>query len=224
MSTIFLIRHGESKANAGLPSTDPGSVGLTLLGHKQARCIAEYLKFYPLDLIITSPYLRAKETAEPTSSMPLFSSVTKEEWNVEEFTYLSSLHQRQSTSEQRRPFVNAYWKQCQPLSVDGIGSKSFAQFIDRVESFIMRLQNTIYDTIAVFSHEQFINAVLWLIKCGAVEVSSQTMQEYSDFHKQNSLLNGTIVQLKVKHNQVSWTYERITGHLRHSEAYLDSRS
>src|SRR5260370_2613134 len=133
MITVFLIRHGESQSNAGLPTTGPKNVTLTPRGREEARHVANFLKFYPyLDLIVTSPYLRAKETAESTISMPLFRSVPEEEWNVQEFTYLSSMHQEQSTAEERRPLVDAYWEQCQPSFVDGTGSESFAQFIERM--------------------------------------------------------------------------------------------
>src|SRR5260370_4598511 len=221
MITVFLIRHGESQSNAGLPTTGPKNVTLTPRGREEARHVANFLKCYPyLDLIVTSPYLRAKETAESTISMPLFRSVPEEEWNVQEFTYLSSMHQEQSTAEERRPLVDAYWEQCQPSFVDGTGSESFAQFIERVQAFITHLQDTAHDTIAVFSHEQFINAVLWLIERGSVEASAQAMQEFRDFLKRNSLLNGTIVQLKVHHSQAPWSYERITDHLNQSGADL----
>ena len=67
MTIVFLIRHGESQSNAGLPTTSPNNVALTPQGRQQARHVADFLKFYPsLDLIVTSPYLRAKQTAEPT--------------------------------------------------------------------------------------------------------------------------------------------------------------
>src|ERR1017187_7993341 len=55
---VFLIRHGESESNAGLPSADPGSASLTLDGHRQATQIARVLADVPA-LFVTSPYLRA---------------------------------------------------------------------------------------------------------------------------------------------------------------------
>jgi probable phosphoglycerate mutase len=215
LTTVFLIRHGESQANAGLPTVGPQNVALTLQGHEQAKCITDFLRSYPsLDLIVTSPYLRTKQTAEPTISMSLFRSVLQKEWKVQEFTYLSSMHQQQSTTKERRPLVDAYWERCQPLFVNGPGSESFAQFIDRVQAFMMRLQNTTYDTIAVFSHEQFINAVLWLIDHGSVKKPAHEMQEFRHFLNRNPLPNGSIVQVNVPHNQTLWTYERITEHLK----------
>lgn len=43
MIRVFLIRHGESESNAGLPSADPGSAPLTKDGHRQARQVARVL-------------------------------------------------------------------------------------------------------------------------------------------------------------------------------------
>lgn len=221
MTIVFLIRHGESQSNAGLPTAEPKNVALTPRGYEQARHIGHFLASYPsLDLIVTSPYRRTKQTAESTISMPMFHSIPEEEWDVQEFTYLSSMHQEQSTIEGRRPLVDAYWEQCQPSFVDGPGSESFAQFIDRVHAFIVRLQGTTYDTIAVFSHEQFITAVLWLIERGSVEMSAQTMREFRDFLNRTPLPNGAIVQVKVRHSQAPWSYERFTEHLKQAGADL----
>src|SRR4051812_21278941 len=102
MSIVFLVRHGESQSNAGAPTTDPKNVTLTPQGREQARQIANFLRLYPsIELIVTSPYLRTKQTADLTTTMPLFRSVAQEEWDVQEFTYLSSMHQEQSTAEER---------------------------------------------------------------------------------------------------------------------------
>ena len=65
MIRVFLIRHGESESNAGLASAGPGSAPLTADGHQQAEQIARVLADVPA-LIVTSPYLRARQTAQPT--------------------------------------------------------------------------------------------------------------------------------------------------------------
>jgi glutamine cyclotransferase len=64
---VFLIRHGESESNAGLASSDPGSIPLMPDGHRQAGQIARVFSDIPA-LIVTSPYLRARQTAQPTIS------------------------------------------------------------------------------------------------------------------------------------------------------------
>ena len=229
MHRILLIRHGQSQANAGLATIGPEKVELTPQGHEQAERIAAFLKGYiSLNLIVTSAYLRTKQTAAPT--MKVFHAVPKEEWEVHEFTYLWSMHQEQSTVEDRRPLVDAYWEQCQPSFIEDLGhglsyvtfkSESFTSFIDRVQAFLRRLNDAAYDrceNIAVFSHEQFITAVLWLIKSRPVEITSKEMRDFRDFFNRNRIPNGAIVEIKARRSHDVWTYELITEHLKNAQS------
>src|SRR5205807_949667 len=91
-----------------------------------------------LDLIVTSSYLRTKQTAKPT--IREFRSATLEEWKVEEFTYLSPEYFGNSTIHERRPLVEVYWEEHQPSFMDGHDSESFNDFMGRVQSFIKQLK------------------------------------------------------------------------------------
>ncbi len=207
-TTILLIRHGESLSNAGLPTSCPKNVALTELGIKQAEYIAEYLKSQSFpDLIVTSSYPRAKQTAEPTM-------LSQEEWPVEEFTYLSSMHGENLTVHDRRPLVEAYWETCDPFYFDGPGSESFEQFIERVHQVLMYLKSSEeYDTIAIFSHEQFIRALLWLSQRDTIDLCQETMREFRDFLSANALVNGAIVHVPLGSSNKRWQYRIITSHL-----------
>src|ERR1700730_8876488 len=122
MSTILLIRHGESQSNADLPTTHPQSIELTACGIEQANCIAHFLVSHnPPNLIVTSSYLRTKQTAAPT--MSLLPHIPTEVWPVHEFTYLSSKEfLAPSTVQDRRPLVDIYWELCDPKFIEGPGS------------------------------------------------------------------------------------------------------
>jgi probable phosphoglycerate mutase len=233
--TAYLIRHGESQSNAGLPTSHPKAVPLTKLGEEQAKYIAEYLKSQPpLDLIVTSSYARSKQTAEKTRSS--FPHVPLREWPVQEFTFLSLVPKKSSTVDERRPFVEKYWKTWDPLYVHGPGAESFQHFIKRARKVIRRLRNTRnsfldsayaalmqplrqplkytkHDTIAVFSHQQFICALLWLSQRDPVKLSPKTMQEFKDFLDANSLPNGAIVRVRFGDSHEPWQCETITSHL-----------
>ena len=64
MAEIFLVRHGEAAAKWG-ESPDPG---LSTLGHEQAATASQALTEYgPLHLM-SSPLLRARETAAPLAA------------------------------------------------------------------------------------------------------------------------------------------------------------
>jgi broad specificity phosphatase PhoE len=215
MSTIFLARHGESQSNAGKPTDCPECAGLTVRGVDQAKFIAAYLKSHTsLDLIVTSRYKRTQETALFTES--LFPDVPLEQWDVHEFTYLSPPYFGVSNIHDRRPLVEAYWEQKLPTYEDGPDSESFDAFIKRVRAFITQLQSRQFEpdeTIAIFSHEQFITAVLWLIERNPTTITRQTMDDFKNFLKQNPVPNGAIVSMQFHQRHHSWRIKRVTDHL-----------
>lgn len=209
MPTIFLIRHGVSTSNAGFATSDPKRIILTERGVVQAREIAHFLRStVSLDLIITSPYLRARRTADQTKL--LFPSVPLERWDVQEFSYLSSMHREISTTEDRRPLVNMYWEICDPSFVDGPWSESFEGFIGRVRKFLTQLKNIEHECIAVFSHEQFIRAALLLMEHDPVEVTEQMMSDFRASLIKDPFPNGAIEQVKFHRDYEDWSHERMT--------------
>ncbi|MCL4341971.1 MAG: 2,3-diphosphoglycerate-dependent phosphoglycerate mutase [Candidatus Thermoplasmatota archaeon] len=65
MKLAILIRHGESEANVkNLISEDTEKFPLTLKGRDQAKFIADQIGVFKFDGIISSPVLRARQTAE----------------------------------------------------------------------------------------------------------------------------------------------------------------
>ena len=61
--TTWLIRHGQSAANAGLPSVGQDDTPLTELGLEQAHAAARRVDRQP-DLLVVSPFTRARATGE----------------------------------------------------------------------------------------------------------------------------------------------------------------
>jgi len=66
MKKVYFVRHGESEYNAKRLHQH-GDVSLSESGVKQAEEIAERFLDISVDVIISSPYLRAKQTAEAIS-------------------------------------------------------------------------------------------------------------------------------------------------------------
>ncbi len=157
-----LIRHGESTANAGSRSPDVASIELTAIGWNQARQLADSWTDAP-DLIVTSPFLRARQTAEPTTKR--FSTVPLEIWPIQEFTYLSPERWNGTSFAERRPFVEAYWRKCDPDYCDGPGAESFNALLARAEAALDRLKSLPDDSsVLVFGHGQFMQAVRLLAR------------------------------------------------------------
>ena len=61
---LFLIRHAQSENNARPQSQRVDDPGLTTIGHAQASRLAERVVDLQLTRVLTSPFLRALQTAE----------------------------------------------------------------------------------------------------------------------------------------------------------------
>lgn len=156
---IWLIRHGQSIANAGEMTTAPGSAELTELGGRQAAMIAASVSRRP-ERIIVSPYVRTRQTAGP--AIARFPEAAVEEWPLQEFTYLSPTKYDGTTLEQRRPLADEYWSRLDPAHVEGQGTESFLDMLGRVEAAWERLRRMQGFTL-LFSHGQIMRAFFMLL-------------------------------------------------------------
>jgi len=197
MLTCWLIRHGESESNAGLPTGDMSLIRLTEKGVEQANRVAQAFNDQPA-LIVTSRYVRASQTAQPTINR--FPCVPVEEWPVQEFTYLSLPQDVLMTVSQRAPLAEDYWTRCDAFYIDGPGAESFSDFIVRAAYFLRGHRDYIDEgysdgTIAVFSHGQFIQAVLWLLLRGPINMDPKAISRYRQFTWGVPLDNGAIARM-----------------------------
>jgi len=156
MRAVF-IRHGQSTGNAGVPCHDLSTIELTELGWRQAREGARGWTEAPT-LIVTSPYLRTRQTAEAT--IQRFPGVPVEVWPIEEFTYLQPSRWNGTRSAERMPHLERYWSEADPAYCDGEGAESFGTLLRRAEAALDRLAALPSPgPVYVFSHGQFIQAV-----------------------------------------------------------------
>ena len=184
----WLVRHGESAANAGIATTDPATIPLTPAGRSQAEKLADTLE--RPDLIVVSPYLRTRQTAEPTISR--FPDVPVEVWPVQEFTYLSPERCISTTAEQRRPMVEDYWRRCDPSHHDGPGAESFSTMLERVKELRERLTAHPADSIVVFTHGQIMQA-LRLLREHPGALDREQMTWFLEFDQRSPIHNGVVL-------------------------------
>lgn len=161
------MRHGQSTGNAGKPSDDLSLIELTDLGWQQAREVATSWGETPT-LMVTSPYLRTRQTAAPT--IERFPDVPVEVWPIEEFTYLQPSRWNGTLSSTRMPYLERFWSAADPTYCDGEGAESFATLLRRAEKALERLSALSPDALVyVFSHGQFIQAVRAVINEGHLD-------------------------------------------------------
>ena len=189
---VWLVRHGESAANAGLPSRTHDSVALTERGQAQAQAVAQRVAEPPA-LLVVSPYLRAQQTAAPIATR--WPDTPRDTWPIQEFSYLDPERCRDTTSEMRRPWAAAYWARSDPHYIDGPGAESFAQFMQRLMNFRTRLLERARQgggLVVAVGHGQFFRACLWGEPRG-YEASAAAMVNWRAAEMAHPMANGEII-------------------------------
>jgi broad specificity phosphatase PhoE len=126
---LYLIRHGETRALAGLEAAHPrGDSALSDRGRDQMRALAAQLRGRPIDLFLTSPYLRARHSA----------ALLNEERGA-------PVHAAMALSE----FL---------LRDDGAGVESMEQGVARGMGFLYQ-HSPYHDHVAVVAHDSLLGAL-----------------------------------------------------------------
>lgn len=188
---VFLVRHAESIANAGGRTTDPANIPLSPAGLSQAIAFAEQVKKEPTR-VISSPFLRAIQTAEPLANKY---DLHIEIWyELREFNYLPADKINNTTWEDRLPARKAYYER-DDIDYTEIGddTESFREFVKRVNKVISQIKD-ISDkgSIYIFSHE----IMIWAIYQRMAGVSVNDMWEdfkTHNFSVQNTELNQFLI-------------------------------
>lgn len=214
MKKILLVRHAQSVTNAGDVSENTKNVELTDRGHQQAKHLVNICD--KPELFITSPYVRTQQTsAFLRNKMP---EVSHEEWDeVKEFTFLSESNWRNSSKADRKPFVDVFWEKADPEYCDGGGAESFSTFMCRIQTFLQKLKERSENIITVFTHGQFMKAVLWqIITNYTYPASSDAMKATDKFLQSIIMPNTGIIEmnydkdrwyLSLKYDHIiDWTY------------------
>lgn len=167
---ILLVRHGESAANAGQMTTFNDKIPLSALGEKQSAAIAQKLfarEPNPAKLI-SSPYLRAVETAAPYAKLTEAKIEIADAWH--ETDYLQAQENAAPTTlEQRFNARNNFWTESiknQDFHDPGefAAIESVNDFCGRIETALADLAREILAEkptreIVIFTHGNLMNAL-----------------------------------------------------------------
>jgi broad specificity phosphatase PhoE len=189
----WFIRHSESVANAGARTREAPTYPLSDAGFRQADQLAAALPAEP-ELIIVSPYVRARQTAEP--AIRRFPRALVEEWPVHEVQYLDPVLCVDTTQDERRELSSAYWERCDPHH-SAPGAESFVNFLRRVVDAVERLARRPERRTFVFSHGQFMNALAWLTISRPAQIDASAMSRFYQFIHGCTVPNCAILPLHV---------------------------
>jgi broad specificity phosphatase PhoE len=196
---VLFVRHGQSLANAGGIPPDHITNPLTELGHAQAKAFAEAFDCSPT-LFLVSPFLRARQTAEPL--LQRLPHIPVEEWPIHEYTYLEPERHNGTNEEQQMPHILEYWERGDPNYIDGPGAESFTQFFDRAREATRRLiQSNPGGCVVVFTHGLLMQAFR-LLALFPNATDAELMSNFRRFHFDNFIKNTEVAEFEVADNKL----------------------
>lgn len=205
MSTLWLIRHGQSVGNIGVITDDYVTMELTAFGRRQAEIVASACP--EPDRIIVSGYARAQQTLSPTKGR--FPSVPIKIMPVHEFTYLAGLVTTNLFHESRQSQIESYWSRMDPESCAGQGAESFAAFTGRVRDFLQAAARW-HGLSLVFTHANFIRAAI--LQC-LMPDTGKSMELFGNLRRNLDIPNGAIIRMH--HFESRWWTSNIdASHLK----------
>jgi probable phosphoglycerate mutase len=154
--TVYFVRHGESEHNTQ-PIIQADDSPLSERGHQQAQTVGERLAHLEFDVLVASPTLRARQTAEhiarATGRDIVFSDLFAE--------------RRKPTSLESKPWsdeaASTKWLQWEASIYDGgdriENGENWDDFISRIDNALQYLLDRPEQTIAVVTHGNFLRAL-----------------------------------------------------------------
>ena len=153
---IKLVRHAQSVANAGGRTANIESIPLTELGQKQSIKLIDTIDFKP-DLIVVSPYIRTRLTAQPLIDALGFTNI--EVWDeIKELTYLCRKKYANTTEKERHEPAMKFWQSGDPNYRDG-EEESFNDLLARGRKMFEKINESKFNNILLFTHKQYLLSV-----------------------------------------------------------------
>ncbi|MBQ9578629.1 MAG: histidine phosphatase family protein [Ottowia sp.] len=185
---VFFVRHGQSSSNAGELSVPHAEVPLTALGLAQSIAVAPLLPARPA-LVLTSPYVRAQETAAPYCAhcgVQMHEVDLLHEFDAFAFHLIEGM-----TGEQRRPVTAEFWGKADPLLRTGKDKETFTEFATRVQAFEHIVLPVLPSDTVIFGHGTWIALMVWRL-LGFNPLCEGGMRRFRSFQQGLPMPNASI--------------------------------
>lgn len=153
MTDLYLVRHGETDWSAQRRHTSTTELDLTDDGVRQARAVAGLLRGLQFQVILSSPRLRARRTAELAGFSGRYAiDANLAEWNYGDYEGKTSADIRQGVAGWR------IWTHPVP------GGESGAQVMARMAAVVRRVRSSGAPRALCFGHGHSLRvlALAWL--------------------------------------------------------------
>jgi len=155
---VFLVRHGQSQANAGGMTLANPVVPLTELGERQARALAPLLPQRAAG-IWSSPFKRALDTAAPYCA--LLGLTPAIHADLREFETVDTLTLGGGPCAEREAAVARFWLESDPDHRSGPHAETFREFHTRVARVREQFLPALPDGAVVFGHGMWMALLCW---------------------------------------------------------------
>ena len=171
---FYIFRHGQSSYNlAGRTQGRTNDSVLTELGREQARAVGQKLAGRGIEVIITSPLERAKETAKLANETLRVPVLTDERFIEVDVGESEGMHYTDIQNKYGEKYQQWRSLDCKYENMCFEGGKKKKQVRQRVFGGLEDYaENSAYDILAISSHGIMLSQVLIAMKVGVVDVKN----------------------------------------------------
>jgi len=199
MKNIYLVRHGESETNAGKLMFGK-SAKLTARGHEQAKFVAQRCAKLPIEIILSSGFLRADETAKYI--LDLVGKPFEQSDLFAERRHPSFELGRPKTDPEYVEFEDAFWNRFDDPSWRHSDAENFDDLNLRAERALQLLARRSEKHILVVGHGLFTKILAAKVIFGKNLTGSECIKIMHAFRVENTSLS--IFEYDPEHPNRAW--------------------
>jgi probable phosphoglycerate mutase len=175
MLRLILVRHGQTDANLHRVLQGQSDGALNATGLQQAEALARHLKDFPIDQIISSPLIRARDTAAAIARYHNLQVSTEDllrEWNCGQLDGVPAEVFRKKLQESDGP-LSLFRPE---------GGETLLEVRQRAAEFLGRLTaNDQSQTVLVCTHGDFMRALMSVLRQIDMEQASEIYFENASY-------------------------------------------
>lgn len=205
---IYLVRHGQSKNNA-LRLHQHGGIPLSKYGLEQANRVGRRFKKIPVEIIISSDFVRARQTAEIINKyinkQIVFCELAQERKRpsfVEDSKRFDDAEVIKIKSQLRQHLNDPLWHYSD--------EENFFDFKNRIHNFIKFLTNRHESNVLVVTHGMTITMTAAMLMFGE-NLSSSIFSQFTDFMRVRNTGITIIERKNDKWRLITWNDQTHLG-------------
>lgn len=197
---LYFVRHGESEFNAKRFHQD-GNVALSKKGIEQAEYVADRLQSLPIERIVASPFIRAKETSEiiskkidvPVEFNPLLVEIKRP----------TEIEGRSVDDTEVILIKNKIYENWENPNFRHSDEETFFDFKDRARRAFEEIKKLKDEHVLIVTHGDFISMIACLLIFG----NELKPKDFFNFRDAFALTNTGVTVCEKKNNRlklISW--------------------